>query len=272
MTKEELMALLRDPDQTGQSVDELNRLIEENPYFHTGHQLYLKSLQQTDEKKMAIQLRKTALSVRDRSVLYNYMNRSSASRRETESGDLPEEATAAPFVPGSSYISPQVDTHHIQYESSESSLTDQSSPAVSVEWQDSEAHIIAEEKIMSNDQLMELIQQRLEQIDAPRTTEEKQLPSIIETGVEIYSENLTTDHLIESFLKTNPKIVPGDSQYEVDLQAGMKESNEIVTETLADIYATQGHKDKAIEIYQQLILKYPEKRIYFAAQIDRLKQ
>jgi TolA-binding protein len=52
----------------------------------------------------------------------------------------------------------------------------------------------------------------------------------------------------------------------------MQDAQEVATETLADIYATQGHKDKAIEIYEQLILKYPEKHIYFAAQIERLKE
>ena len=75
MTKEKLIALLRNPDQTGQAVDELDRLIEEYPYFHIGYQLYLKGLRQTDEKKMVSQLKKTALCVRDRDVLYHYINR-----------------------------------------------------------------------------------------------------------------------------------------------------------------------------------------------------
>ena len=165
MTKEELIVLVRDPLQTGQAVDELNRLVEEFPYFHTGHQLYLKGLQQTDEKKMVSQLKKAALSVRDRDVLFHYIH-----------------------CP---------------------------SPKVEKDWSSGE--------------------------------------------------------LIDFFLKTNPRIVPGDSQYKVDLTEGVQEDYEITTETLADIYVAQGHKDKAIEIYEHLILKYPEKNIYFAAQIERLK-
>lgn len=46
----------------------------------------------------------------------------------------------------------------------------------------------------------------------------------------------------------------------------------VCTETLATIYASQGFYSKAIEIYSKLILIYPEKNTYFAAQIDKLKQ
>ena len=337
MTKEELMALLRNPDQTGQAVDELNRLVEENPYFHTGHQLYLQGLKQTDETKMALQLRKAALSVRDRGVLYNYINRPSAFRQQPLTKNDPGEVSA-PYVPGNSYISPEADIHNIRQDQTELSLPQQNSLTMGGEWLDAEEHVVADEEIMSNAQLMDVIRRRLEQIDSPQTEKEKPLSgvatSIVSTtdnvttdvsagttdvvqenpDVEIrdeYSEeqlvadliritpiktdlvetppqdivvkeetptdivvaeDLTSSDLINSFLKANPKIIPGDSKFQVDLSESLQESQEIATETLADIYATQGHKDKAIEIYKHLILKYPEKHIYFAAQIDRLKE
>lgn len=44
--------------------------------------------------------------------------------------------------------------------------------------------------------------------------------------------------------------------------------NEIISETLAEIYLRQGHKDKAADIYYKLSLKYPKKSIYFANRID----
>ena len=272
MTKDEMMALLRDPDQTGQAVDDLNRLIEKNPYFHTGHQLYLKGLQQTDEAKMALQLRKTALNVRDRSVLYNYLNRPSAFRQDTPKKDEQQDELTVPFVPGSSYISQQDDIQHIVSIPSEASLPEFYPLTMGAGWKDDDHQIISEEKIMSDEQLLEMVRQRLEQIDSSQTEEKNQITSSSETGVKLFSEELTGSDLIDSFLKANPKIIPGSSQYQADLSAGMQENNDIVSERLADIYESQGHKDKAIEIYQQLSLKNPEKDIYFAAQIDRLKE
>ena len=271
MTKEEMMALLRDPGQTGQAVDELNSLIEKNPYFHTGHQLYIKGLQQTDEAKMALQLRKTSLNVRDRSVLYNYLNRPSSFRMEPSVKDELQDEMTVPFVPGSSYISQQIAEQSIEIAPSESSLPVSFPLTMGGEWNDNENQIISEENILTTEQLQEMVRQRLEQLDSSQTARSSQPTSGNEPEKKVPSIEIASNDLIDFFLKVNPKIVPCNTQFQADLSAGIQENNEIATETLADIYATQGHKDKAIEIYQQLILKNPEKHIYFAAQIDRLK-
>jgi hypothetical protein len=46
---------------------------------------------------------------------------------------------------------------------------------------------------------------------------------------------------------------------------------EIVSETLAKLYLKQGHKEKGIRMYEKLILKFPEKSVYFASEIEKLK-
>jgi len=274
MTKEEMMTLLRDPGQTGQAVDELNCLIEKNPYFHTGHQLYIKSLQQTDETKMTLQLQKTALNVRDRSVLYNYLNQPSAFRQEPLIQDEKHDEIKVPFVPGSSYISQQNDTYNVKTdEPSETFLPSSPPSTMEGEWQSEENQVLVEVKNMSTEQLEEMLRQQIQQIQqigSTPTTEIIQQTSITETDNKLILQENTSDDLIDSFLMENPKIIPGNSQFQADLSAGMDENNDISTETLADIYASQGLKDKAIEIYQQLILKNPKKKTYFAAQIDRL--
>jgi hypothetical protein len=49
------------------------------------------------------------------------------------------------------------------------------------------------------------------------------------------------------------------------------ENEEIATETLAELLCSQGFQDKAIEMYQRLMLVFPEKSSYFAAKIENLK-
>jgi hypothetical protein len=46
----------------------------------------------------------------------------------------------------------------------------------------------------------------------------------------------------------------------------------MVTETLARIYSDQMLYHKAIATYKKLMLKFPEKKLYFAAQIEQLEK
>ena len=46
----------------------------------------------------------------------------------------------------------------------------------------------------------------------------------------------------------------------------------IVSETLVELLLKQGKKDKAIEVLKKLIWKFPQKKAYFAAQIEELKK
>ena len=45
-----------------------------------------------------------------------------------------------------------------------------------------------------------------------------------------------------------------------------------VSETLAKIFEAQGNYPKAIFTYEQLILRIPEKKTFFANQIEKIKQ
>ncbi len=81
--------------------------------------------------------------------------------------------------------------------------------------------------------------------------------------------------LIDSFLSKDPKIIPNTSKKHknVDLSEDKDEGNDdILSETLAAIYIKQGHKSKAISIFEKLRLKYPEKNVYFARRISELTE
>ena len=52
----------------------------------------------------------------------------------------------------------------------------------------------------------------------------------------------------------------------------LKDTNELNTETLAEIYVKQGNYPKAITIYEQLMLSNPEKKLFFASRINYINQ
>ena len=51
----------------------------------------------------------------------------------------------------------------------------------------------------------------------------------------------------------------------------LKDNQEMNTETLAEIYVKQGNYPKSIEIYEQLMLSNPEKKLFFASRIKYIK-
>lgn len=81
------------------------------------------------------------------------------------------------------------------------------------------------------------------------------------------------NEIIDQFIKTQPiipKAKPTVPQDDLSEDSGMFSDN-IVSETLVEILLKQGKKDKAIEVLKKLIWKFPQKKAYFAAQIEDLK-
>jgi len=58
-----------------------------------------------------------------------------------------------------------------------------------------------------------------------------------------------------------------------DLSKNSQQFNdELISENLAQIMKNQGKTKQAINIYKKLIWKFPQKKSYFAAQIDQIKK
>lgn len=54
------------------------------------------------------------------------------------------------------------------------------------------------------------------------------------------------------------------------VKKSVQKSDQIISEPLAQILASQGHISEAVKMYNQLMLKFPEKSVYFAAKIEEL--
>ena len=79
--------------------------------------------------------------------------------------------------------------------------------------------------------------------------------------------------LIDNFIKVNPTFSPNkdqgnDSDYS---EESTKLHKDAVSEYLAEIFLEQGKNDRAIEIYNSLMLRFPEKKAYFAGRIKKIK-
>lgn len=78
--------------------------------------------------------------------------------------------------------------------------------------------------------------------------------------------------LIDKFIETNPKI-PGISKDSLPSTKlpDYEDKSFLMTETLAKVYLEQKKYQRAIQAYEILILKYPEKSSFFADRIKEIK-
>lgn len=100
--------------------------------------------------------------------------------------------------------------------------------------------------------------------------------SIVQTKKIVRSKKQNPDEIVNLFLENKPKIKNNTKQRffnaSENARKSIKENNDIITETLAKVYAKQEHFEKAILAYQKLSLKYPQKSSYFADQIKVIKK
>ena len=83
--------------------------------------------------------------------------------------------------------------------------------------------------------------------------------------------------IIERFIRSEPKIKNIKTAQALrereDLSApSVKFKDDIISENLANIMKKQGKTEQAIDIYKKLIWKFPQKKAYFALQIEELKK
>ncbi len=91
-------------------------------------------------------------------------------------------------------------------------------------------------------------------------------------GTESADERRDEKETIRRFVEADagPIRPDGAEHPDADLSSSERVDDGAVSETLAEIYVAQGLKERAVELYRKLCLKYPEKSVYFASRIASL--
>jgi hypothetical protein len=283
-----------------QMVGEVRELLDMFPYFQSAHLLLLKGLHNISDLRFESQLRQSAIYVADREVLYHLLNRETQTTPEQpESTVQPEqpESTVQPEQPEQGkqvYISEAFspDSQQTVIESGKNSeeLINEfysSGPMHSVlvneeSDEDDSGSIVflldnedeqEDEKITYMDPSIYVpVQDDLLELDlqAGISAESEESP------VPVKSKKHEQADLIDKFIIANPRIEPvrdkSDTPAEDMSRSLTEEKGSFITETLAKIYVNQGYYSKAIEIYERLSLKFPEKSSYFATQIEKVRE
>ena len=122
------------------------------------------------------------------------------------------------------------------------------------------APIVHKKKVHQTEKLIEEIKTSKKEIE-PEGEKQKEQIQIIDHFIKIQPSI--------SNVKERPQQIPiGDLS---TIKSGEFGEN-IVSETLVELLIKQGKKDKAIEVLKKLIWKFPQKKAFFAAQIEDLKK
>lgn len=96
-----------------------------------------------------------------------------------------------------------------------------------------------------------------------------------QTTADTSAPKLAASDIIDRFIAEEPSISRQKNEFfspPKKAKESLDENSIPVSETLAKIYAAQGNYPKAIHVYHQLMLAFPEKKLLFAVRIEELKK
>ncbi|MDR6966228.1 tetratricopeptide (TPR) repeat protein [Flavobacterium arsenatis] len=274
----------------------LERIVEEFPYFQSARALYLKGLYNQDSFKYNQALRVTASYTTDRSVLFDFITTGNFATLQKTFLDEKEAMINNIIVNESEIIvrdESQKTEEPVVEKATESINKLEQSILTSIKEASPEVELENEiqEETQHEASKLELIEEKLE-IGKPLgfSKEEKhsfqewlQLASFSPINREIAPVEEKTEEkdlekkkkleIIDKFIEANPKIPPikQTETKPIVLQQTEGDTSYLMTETLAKVYLEQKKYQKAIQAYEILILKYPEKSSLFADRISDIK-
>ena len=239
----ELTELIKHPEHLDRdTLYELRSLCALYPYFQTARLLMLQNLYLLHDPTFDEELRRAAIYITDRRVLFNMIEASHYQLKPKSHKSAPE--TAQPAV------------------SRTISLIDNFLDSIPKE---EEQPAATKRKPTPADAAIDYVAYLLE------TEDEDQAPADV--------PEMPGQNLIDTFIKSDkqkfvlsetPEVAPEVEETAESASEGVEE--EYFTETLARIYIKQGRYSKALEIIRRLSLQFPKKNAYFADQIRFLEK
>ncbi|TRX64583.1 tetratricopeptide repeat protein [Carboxylicivirga sp. M1479] len=281
----------------------LNEIVAEFPWFQTARMLLIKNLHCVEHVKYNGELKQSATYIADRKRLFELINQSTVPKqeeqankvdskeesdhiREVESQIKEQKTSSVGMTTKVSSIEDYFQTADT-FETSDGDQIDFSLPPKEQKNQEETSSIVMPSADFLGYESAEIVGYELKEAIDPEETKDESHSFSDWLNMMRHTSSSTTkqpvkkksQQIIDNFLQIDvPKIVnkPGETKSSTSLQTKKEiktdTTDDLMSETLADIYIKQKHYDKAISIYEKLSLKYPEKNVYFARRISDLEK
>lgn len=268
------------------SDQQLELVLEKHPYFQLGLIAKSKRLRSENHIDSLKSIRKCAISFPDRALLHRYLHE--AEEAERKNNDLAEETQEEL---SNKEDEKQSNLTHLEASTIEEIPTSEINVEPQNEKEENEI-FRSEGERLEKEYLIEAVNQSIQleaqqydinklPIETPAIKDDNEKDSILSFTEWIEGEKsvkpfASENKLIDKFILENPQISRLSEQtFYSPIEKGKESISEeklVYTETLASIFVKQGNKSQAIKAYQYLMLKNPQKSVYFADLIKKLEE
>lgn len=259
MNRDQFVSYLANPEKLNSgSLEELYTLVNDFPYFQSARILLAINLFKEGNIHYDSELKTTAIYAGNRSILKRHIDRVGKSKIRIV---VDKEDIKSQHSSNTDDVDKQPDNPDVNVQDQKQKIRTEENTTNKAEKVNSTT---TEEDTITH--LKKIIEQRIREIE-----EEKKLKG--EDKKEKPLSKKSKLNIIDEFISKEPSIsrsVKGEFYDPVEkAKQSIVEQEDIVSETLASIYMDQGLFEKAITMYEKLILKVPEKSSYFAALIEK---
>jgi tetratricopeptide (TPR) repeat protein len=285
VTKKTYISLLKNPVLTDKNtITQLEKLQEMYPFCGNIQMLLTKGYHDNDNINYENQLKNTAISIPNRESLYNLIYKTLVKELINEEETQEKATEVSPIIETEKEIIAPVNIIEEQEETTENKTSietiiknKESTPDKLEELILSHAigaSYILEDKTDKKDVLVKKIEEKQKEASSKHHSFYSWLTPTETISTPKENNKNSIDNLVEKFItsKESSKIKRKDFFSPTNVaKLSIVETDDFITETLADIYFKQNMHDKALNAYEKLILKNPEKKPYFASQIEKIK-